>query len=92
MSKQIKEKEDKTVWVTKTIDVLMPVNGYGKYLDIFTYLAKVVDSCDPKFEYIIGLLNTCYIRGSITDKQVKMAGDIISFYRDKGYFEESIDE
>ena len=92
MSKQTKEKEEKTVWVTKTIDVLMPLNGYGKYRDIFTFLAKVVDSCDPKYEYIIGLLNTCHSRGCITNKQAKMAEDIISFYRNKGYFEEFDDD
>lgn len=93
MEEQIKNQETETKWVTKTLDVLLPVNGYGNYQDIFSYLAKVVDTCDPKYSYIIGLLNTCYNRGGcITNKQEKMAQDIISLFRKRGYFEESFNE
>lgn len=84
--------EYETKWITKTIDVMLPVDGYGKYIDIFAYLAKVVDSVDPKYKYIIGLLNTCLNRKGITTKQEKMAQDLIGYFRDNGYFEEEEDE
>lgn len=81
------------IWVKRTLEVLLPCDGVGNYQDIFAYLAKVVDSLDPKYKYIIGLLNTCYARcGSITTNQKKMADDIISYFKDRGYFEEGGDE
>lgn len=82
------EEETEAVWVTKTIDVLMPVDGFGNYQDIFTYLIKVVDSFDNRYSYIVGLLSTCYMNnGCIKKTQEKLANDLISFFKSKGYFD-----
>ena len=91
--KKAEIRDTEKIWIKKTIDVLLPIDGYGSYQDVFTFLAKVVDSVDPKYKYIIGLLNTCYIRnGSISNSQTKMASDIISYFRQNGYFKESENE
>lgn len=86
-------KNTEKIWVKKTIDVLLPIDGYGSYQDVFTFLAKVVDSVDPKYKYVIGLLNTCYMHnGSISNSQTKIASDIISYFRQNGYFKEGVNE
>ena len=90
MKKKIEKKEEfPKKWITKTIDVLLPEDGYGMYVDIFSYLAKVVDTGDSKYRYIIGLLNCCFNSDWISQKQKKLATDVIDFFRVKGYFEEN---
>lgn len=84
-----KDNKKNTIWVKREVEVILPIEGYGKYQDIFTYLVKVVDICDPKFEFIVGLLSYIYWSGGICDgKQQKLADDIISYYKAKGYFRE----
>ena len=87
--RQMSKKKIKTEkWVKREIDVKLPCST-SSCLDMFIYLAKVVDSFDPKYKYIIGLLNTCYSHnGNILVSQEKLAKDIVSYFYDNGYFEE----
>lgn len=77
---------EKDKWVKKEIEVIFPEDAQGSYEQIFIYLAKVVDSFDPRYGYIIGLLNTLLNRGKFSKKQEKMALDIMSYFFNKGYF------
>ena len=86
--KNSKKKSKTEKWVKREIEVKLPINN-SSCLDMFIYLAKVVDSLDPKYKYIIGLLNTCYSHnGNILQSQEKMAMDIVSYFYENGYFEE----
>ena len=87
-----KKKSKSEKWVKREIEVKLPCNTSSCF-DIFTYLAKVVDSFDPKYKYIIGLLNTCFTHGgNIYASQEKLAKDIVSYFYDNGYFEECDNE
>ena len=66
-----KKKSKTEKWVKREIDVKLPCSTSSCF-DIFIYLAKVVDSFDPKYKYIIGILNTCYAhKGNIFASQEK---------------------
>ena len=79
-------------WVKREIEVKLPCST-SSCLDMFIYLAKVVDSFDHKYKYIIGLLNTCYSHnGNILVSQEKLAKDIVLYFYDNGYFEENKDD
>jgi hypothetical protein len=87
-----KKKSKTEKWVKREIEVKLPCST-SSCLDMFIYLAKVVDSLDPKYKYIIGLLNTCYSHnGNILQSQEKMAMDIVSYFYENGYFKENSNE
>lgn len=68
-----------------TVEVLIEKPTTNNWAEVLTYLARITDPKDiPNYTTLIGLASYARSNGGLTNKQTRIAEDLVRYAKDRG--------